>query len=202
MKPAPKPVKRKKSLRRKHQFVYGRYACGCYFGPVPKIERVTACPDHQHPVSVEWGMGLKRLTEHAALVRLNDDFASKIVRWRDGYQCVLCTSREQPQNGHVIVRGKWGTRWNLKNQNCQCSSCNIRHGKAQQAHYYINWFRREWGDAEWDKLSDEAETRGNDKDWTIPELRALLEKHESLADGMLAIAVHDKQTLERLGYYG
>ena len=194
----PKPAPKAKN--KKCQRVYVRYICGCY--ELTFRSEVGVCKHHDTDPDKIYSVGVKYITEHGALVDLLDAICSKMVVHRDGYQCVLCGSRIQPQNGHVIVRGKWGTRWNLKNQNCQCSACNIRHGKAQQAHYYINWFIQKWGHEEWWKLCEQAEGRRFGKDWTVIEMQELLEYYEALFERMETLSVFDDSTIRELGLYG
>lgn len=55
-----------------------------------------------------------------------DTVVSKIVRQRDKY-CITCGTTEGLTCSHFIPRGKFGTRWDLFNCNCQCSICNLNH---------------------------------------------------------------------------
>lgn len=51
----------------------------------------------------------------------------KMARWRgDGMQA-----------GHFVGRQHWGTRYNEKNVNTQCSGCNGPYGAGQQAKHAI-----------------------------------------------------------------
>ena len=51
---------------------------------------------------------------------------SKYIRARDG-KCYICGKTTNLQNGHLITRGKFATRWNEDNCKCQCAGCNKRH---------------------------------------------------------------------------
>ena len=61
------------------------------------------------------------------LKRLLDDTFSYYIRLRDKGQCYTCRIKKDWKDmdaGHYIKRGHFGTRWNEKNVNCQCRSCN------------------------------------------------------------------------------
>ena len=192
MPPAPKPAKQPKGKKRQRVLV--RYSADDW--------RMMFRSDVEGSPEKVYGVGLKYISEHAALVDLIDAVCSKMVVHRDGYQCVLCDSRVQPQNGHVLVRGLYGTRWALDNQFCQCASCNIRHGKAQQAHYYYNWYKAKFGEEHWLNLCARAEEKRDAKSWTVTELRTLLVEYEEMWERLQMMAVHDPASLRRMGYYG
>lgn len=50
------------------------------------------------------------------------------IRARDG-RCMVCGSQENLQNGHYISRAYFMVRWDDRNCNCQCASCNRIHEK-------------------------------------------------------------------------
>ena len=52
-----------------------------------------------------------------------DSVFSKFIRERDNYICVTCG---KPGNdaGHFEKRSHRATRWDIRNVNCQCRSCN------------------------------------------------------------------------------
>lgn len=66
-----------------------------------------------------------RQREKAALDRL---CAAK-VKARDGYRCVLCKSREDPQWAHLFSRRYLNTRWDLENSWTLCKRCHFRYTK-------------------------------------------------------------------------
>jgi hypothetical protein len=80
----------------------------------------------------------QRAEEHA------DYWLSKYVRRRDG-RCVICGEPDPAvlQAGHLIRRGKRGTRWSTINVNCQCKSCNFKHNHYPEI--YTEWFIRQYG---------------------------------------------------------
>lgn len=53
-----------------------------------------------------------------------DAVFSNWVRERDG-KCVTCGSRQNLQNGHFISRSINILRFDERNCNCQCVSCNV-----------------------------------------------------------------------------
>lgn len=62
------------------------------------------------------------------LLSILDKLCSDLVVLRDKH-CICCgESREELlTNGHYLRRGKFGTRWDLTNCNCQCRRCNNYH---------------------------------------------------------------------------
>lgn len=180
---------------RRPQRVYIRFECGCYLGPLPRVGAPTCCEKHQKPIDMEYAVGLKRRTEHDVLVELCDIVTSNIIRRRDGYQCVLCGSREEPQCGHVIVRGKMGTRYNLRNMYCLCATHNVedRFDHSRYTTYFLN----RWGLTEWQRLVALSEG-----DISTCDLRAILEHYETLLERMNTIAVFDDELIKELGLYG
>ena len=129
-----------------------------------------------------------------------DRLVSDIVRRRDGYQCVVCGSREMPQCGHVIGRMQMGTRFDLRNCYTQCAGCNIKHNYTP--HVYINWFVSKWGWAEWEALCARSKSRRFAKDWTFNELTALLEHYEELYERLCSMSVSDEAMMREMGLYG
>lgn len=68
---------------------------------------------------------------------------------KNGHSVVL-------QPGHLITRGKMGTRFSLVNTNCQCSSCNLLH--EFQPERYTSWFIDRFGVGEYAALVDASES--------------------------------------------
>jgi len=62
---------------------------------------------------------LKRLQKKADLV------FSKWIRNRDSDKCICCGSTKQPQAGHYVPRACLRLRYDPRNVNCQCCSCNV-----------------------------------------------------------------------------
>lgn len=77
----------------------------------------------------------KKPVSLSTINRRLDILVSRIVRKRDE-RCVICgqpvqfNERGEPvtlTNGHWIRRGLIALRWDLRNCNCQCATCNGRH---------------------------------------------------------------------------
>lgn len=69
-----------------------------------------------------------------------DAVFSKYIRWRDNGQCFTCPKKDDPkkmQNGHFNPRQYLKTRYDERNNNCQCYACNMLYG-GQPATYAIN----------------------------------------------------------------
>lgn len=94
----------------------------------------------------------KNRSDHSAFLRAADDAFSILVRTlgtkkaSDGKRygpCVTCDRIlpfKELQAGHCIVRGKWGTRFDLRNVHCQSFGCNAKHlgnGKVPQHEGFI-----------------------------------------------------------------
>jgi 5-methylcytosine-specific restriction endonuclease McrA len=74
------------------------------------------------------------------LIKKLDGVFSLYIRERDHHTCFTCGKILEPnksQNGHYISRKYLSTRWDLRNCNCQCVSCNVfKHGNMDV--YAIN----------------------------------------------------------------
>lgn len=60
-----------------------------------------------------------------------DTIFSRYIRYRDGGQCFTCPNKNDPkkmQNGHFNPRQYLSTRWDERNNNCQCYACNMLYG--------------------------------------------------------------------------
>ena len=138
-------------------------------------------------------------SERQVLKQRLDEIVPSITKQRDGWQCVQCGDRQHPTNGHVIVRGVYGTRWDLLNQHCQCATCNMKH--QHKPHLYISWFCKEFGYDMWEELNRRAEDK-REPDWTVVEMRELLADYEDLYGRMQTLGVYDKSMLIAFGAYG
>lgn len=141
------------------------------------------------------GKRRKAVSERRQLVAKLDKICSEIVRRRDGYQCVLCGSRSQPQCGHVIVRGRMGTRFDLMNMHTLCASCNL--ADRYDHHKYTAWLINKFGIHAWDAICEKSE-----KSWEVCDLRALLEHYETLLERAKSIAIFDADLIAEMGLYG
>src|SRR3972149_7866962 len=113
---------------------------------------------------------LKKVSSRDSLIKKAHAIMREIVIARDG-GCV-CPAPEKGhsdvlQAGHIIPSTKPGVRFDLDNVNCQCSSCNGRHGRYE--YYYVNWFLFVHGEEKYDRLCKDAD-RGTLKTYEIEEI--------------------------------
>lgn len=106
------------------------------------------------------------------LMKKADKVFSEWIRNRDNHQCVVCGSTYIVQNGHLIARGKKATRFDEKNCNAQCSSCNYKHNFEPQ--HYTSWFIKKYGEQEYLNLVELSKTI---KKFNRYELEELIEKY-------------------------
>lgn len=161
--PKPKPTKANRPKKRKSAF------CSCKYFSLNKTN-YKFCAKCYKP--------LKAKHLRKALERLCDFIVREIVIKRDRF-CVCPAPKDGHTNvlqcGHLITRSKESVKWDLWNCSCQCSACNGRHENFW--FYYDNWFKREFGQEQRDRLGVDAE-----RSWklTIDEL-------ENLCDELTAI---------------
>lgn len=78
------------------------------------------------------GLNIKIKSEYNKLKNRLDRVFSDYIRLRDNYTCIVCGLKMQKgdrkcHNGHYMTRALSGLRWDEKNCNCQCSTCNTEH---------------------------------------------------------------------------
>lgn len=126
--PKPKPVKgaRKKKKRSKKPY------CTCKYVNV-NHENYSVCSKCKRPVM---GEKLRKVLETVA-----DIVVKKIILLRDKF-CVCSAPRnghsDVMQAGHLVTRGKESVKWDLRNVNVQCASCNLLHEHRPER--YTAWF--------------------------------------------------------------
>lgn len=98
-----------------------------------------------------------------------DKWYSLYIRHRDGYKCVICGSKVNPQCGHLIKRGKQALRYNGFNCNVQCSKHNLMHNFYPE--YYTQWFINRHGAEKYNWLLAKA---GQLKKWRKEELISII----------------------------
>lgn len=113
----------------------------------------------------------KKASSRTLLERKADALVREIALDRDGF-CV-CPSPKRGhgdilQCGHLISRAKHSVRWCLWNTSVQCQSCNFIH--EHHPHFYTQWFLREFGQAQYERLCADSEEVGK---LTIDELETL-----------------------------
>ena len=104
------------------------------------------------------------------LIKKADSLLSRYIIRRDG-QCVTCGSSSQLTNGHLISRVCFALRWDLRNCNCQCVGCNLRH--EYRPEIYTQWFIRKYGVEEYEKMVQKSYQI---EKVNIPYLNSLIEK--------------------------
>jgi 5-methylcytosine-specific restriction endonuclease McrA len=112
----------------------------------------------------------KKKSERKLLEAALDKRVSEIVRERDGH-CVLCGATEGLTAGHWIHRGKKRVRWDLRNVNCLCRTCNLTDNWQPQHH--TAYMIKKHGDAVVLELVELS--KGNAFKFSVVELREMLE---------------------------
>ena len=82
-----------------------------------------------------------------------DAIFSKYIRARDKYICYTCNrqcDKWSSQNGHFVPRQYLKTRWDERNNHCQCYACNMLHNG--QPSRYAQRLREDFGDGIIDEL--------------------------------------------------
>ena len=200
MPPAPKPTKQPKGKKRQRVLIH--YDCGCWEMTF-RTSAVAGCKVHLGDVVKMYGLGLKYITEYSALVDILDDLASRITRRRDGHVCVLC-GEHGSDCGHVFVRSKWAIRWDFANLHALCKTCNKKDSLPMFSHLYKDWYRAQYGEAQYEALKERADSRPaqGGKDWSVTELRELVLKLEDMLDRLEHMSLIDAPALRQMGYYG
>src|SRR3990167_10263026 len=113
----------------------------------------------------------KKRKSISKLKKKADKVFSLWIRARDK-RCVSCGSDRNLQNGHYISRSHNATRYNEKNNNCQCLTCNI----FKKGNYpaYTLYLMRKYGNG----IIKELEKIGREtKQFTPAELERIIKKY-------------------------
>lgn len=94
----------------------------------------------------------KTTSERWKLTKELDRVFSIFIRNRDNSICIVCGSREYPNNGHLFSRANLSTRWDEINCSCQCAKCNILHENDSKP--YTDWFILNYGQHMYDDLRE------------------------------------------------
>ena len=89
-------------------------------------------------------------TDKQKLKKQLDEIFSKFIRLRDWNRCVICNSRENPNNWHFYTRSCLALRFDEINCNCQCASCNKLH--EQDTKPYTDWMIKTYWQNKVDEL--------------------------------------------------
>lgn len=107
-----------------------------------------------------------------------DRVFSIYIRQRDGGRCFTCGVRKpwkEQQNGHYVSRGFNSLRFDERNCNCQCVSCNVfRYGAMD---VYALALQRKYGP---DILKELAREKRKTKQYGKKDLIELIKKYSSL----------------------
>ena len=105
--------------------------------------------------------------------------ASLYIRKRDRH-CVTCGATEGLTMSHYIKAGKQRIRYDERNVNCQCSTCNNYHN--YYPHVYEGYMRRVYGCAVLDELEELA--KGTKWKWTVLDLRQMLADYQNKLESL------------------
>ena len=113
------------------------------------------------------GKSERRLLEDE-LWKLTADY----VKARDGC-CVTCGATEGLTISHWIKAGKQIVRYDLRNCNCQCSTCNNTHN--HYAYFYDNYMLKRWGAGVMLELTELAKQYDSKNfKWSVLQLREMV----------------------------
>lgn len=121
-----------------------------------------------------------KLMSRKRAITVLDSLTSQIVRLRDG-ACVLCSTVERLQCGHIFGRRSHAARWDIQpDGNChtQCAGCNQRHN--YDPNRYFSWYQRRFSVDQFNAIYTRW-AKGHK--FSTPELRAMVtEYQEKLAE--------------------
>lgn len=114
----------------------------------------------------------RKKTKLKTLFKKAERLWSLYIRDRDK-ACVICGTKKNLTNGHLITRSKKSVFFDPKNSNCQCTSCNYKHEFNPEI--YTAWFLNKYGLEEYNSLCQKSESI---KKWTEDELLTLINECE------------------------
>ena len=98
-----------------------------------------------------------------SLIKKLDTVFSIYIRRKDAVndiaQCVTCGKKDhwsKLQNGHWASRRHYSTRWDERNCNVQCASCNVF--RAGEIYLYTKYLCSQYGDNFPEELSAKSQT--------------------------------------------
>jgi Bacteriophage Lambda NinG protein. len=122
-----------------------------------------------------------KLPSRKKLIQTLDSLTSQIVRLRDRC-CVLCSTTERLQCGHIFGRRSHGARFDITdNGNChvQCAGCNQRHN--YDPNRYFRWYINRFGQESFDELY----TRwAKGRKYSQPELREMITRYQTKLESL------------------
>ena len=98
-----------------------------------------------------------KVMPYLSLLKQADAVFSKWIRTRDNWTCIVCGTKENIQNGHLIPRGNKAVRYDEKNCDGLCGYDNWR-DRFWHHYYEIAWLKR-YGVDEMMKLAERASVK-------------------------------------------
>lgn len=111
----------------------------------------------------------KKPTYRKELENALDDAIRDIIRLRG--KCQRC-GKEEVQTAHIFSRKNKSVRWDEDNVLAYCYRCHF-HFAHKEPVLFTDWVREHLGEEKYFKLRRKA---SETKQWTVPELEALLKK--------------------------
>lgn len=111
------------------------------------------------------------------MLKLADDVFSIYIRLRDRGRCFTCGDIrrwQDQQNGHYIPRANKPTRFDERNNNCQCRDCN--EFKSGSLPIYKQLLIEKYGEATVEELH---RLKHQEKHFTIQELQELITTYKA-----------------------
>ena len=121
----------------------------------------------------------KRKSPRKVLEKTLWDTASLYIRKRDGI-CVTCGATEGLTMSHWIKAGKQRVRYDERNVNCQCSTCNGAHNRW--TYFYDRYMLTHYGEKIMLELTELA--MGNSWKWSQSDLETMLAEYKEKLEGL------------------
>lgn len=121
----------------------------------------------------------KRKSPRKVLEKTLWDTASLYIRKRDGI-CVTCGATEGLTMSHWIKAAKQRVRYDERNVNCQCSTCNGTHNRW--TYFYDKYMLTHYGEKIMLELTELA--MGNSWKWSQSDLERMLAEYKEKLEGL------------------
>lgn len=112
-----------------------------------------------------------------------DTIFSRFIRYRDKGVCFTCGHTNDPkkmQNGHYVPRQYNATRYDERNNNCQCYACNMLYGG--QPDLYTLKLETKYGKQIVKELN---KLRYQVVKFTVPDLERMKEEYKEKLSGVI-----------------
>lgn len=110
---------------------------------------------------------IKKSKSRKSIVKELDKVFSEYIRLRDR-QCFTCGSKKDLQCGHLFSRVAFSTRWDERNANAQCKSCNLKH--EYNPHVYTKKYIETYGFEQYNQVFQEYNKIKKFRDYELLEL--------------------------------